>query len=289
MLGIALIDKPAEMTSHDVVSILRRRLGLRRIGHAGTLDPLATGLLVVAVGPATRFLQYLPLEPKVYEATFRFGQTTNTYDAEGEITEERPVPAALDAAIAIHLPSFRGSISQLPPAYSAVKKEGRPLYAYARAGIEVERTPRQVFIESFELLELGSETARFRIVCSGGTYIRTLAHDLGEAIGCGAHIHDLRRTHVGRFSVEQAIAPQAITPNDLLSLAESLPPLPLHALNEAQVDGLRQGREVRLRAIPGAERIGLLDPTGEVVGIGRTRGEWVQPECVIPGEAVHGQ
>ena len=132
MLGILLINKPAGITSHDVVSRCRRKLQTKRVGHAGTLDPLATGLLVMAVGPATRFLQYLPLEPKEYVATIKFGESTNTYDSEGEVTESRPVPKNLEERLVDVFPDFTGEIDQLPPMFSAVKKDGKPLYAYAR-------------------------------------------------------------------------------------------------------------------------------------------------------------
>ena len=162
MLGILVIDKPPGMTSHDVVDRVRRRLGTRRVGHAGSLDPMATGVLVVAVGPATRFLQYLPLEPKEYEATIAFGTETDTQDAEGSVLATAPVPSDLDRRVEELLPEFLGPIEQLPPMFSAVKRAGKPLYAYARKGEEVDRTPRTVYVDVFEPLGDG----RYRIVCS---------------------------------------------------------------------------------------------------------------------------
>ena len=261
---------------------VRRKLGIRRTGHAGTLDPLASGLLVVAVGPATRFLQYLPLEPKVYEATFRFGETTTTYDAEGDIIAKSEVPADLVEAVKQNLPRLRGSIEQVPPIYSAIKKDGQPLYAYARRGEEVEIKSRNVFIQEFELIG-GEETdLHFRITCSGGTYIRSLAHDLGEAVGCGAHINSLRRTKVGKFSVGEAASIEDCSANDLIPLAEALPPFRLVQVNSGQVDHIQHGRPVKLALSVDEPLVGFLDESGNVVGVGRVKDEWAHPECVIP-------
>lgn len=287
MLGILLIRKPSGLTSHDVVNDVRRRFGTRRVGHAGTLDPLATGLLVVAVGPATRFLQYLPLEPKVYEGVFRFGVSTNTYDAEGERSEPRPVPADLPTAIAEALPPFLGLIQQIPPAYSAIKVKGKPLYKYARAGGEMpEREPRTVHIGEYTLLEHGEDWARFRIACSGGTYIRSLAHDLGEAMGCGAYLESLLRTYVGRFSLEQGKDLAEARPEDLLPLHEALPPMPLVTLNDDQVRSVREGRALAIPAPDGVLLVGLCEPNGTVFSVARVQGNLLQPECVIPAVVV---
>ncbi|MCW5936408.1 MAG: tRNA pseudouridine(55) synthase TruB [Fimbriimonadaceae bacterium] len=288
MLGVLLVDKPEGITSHDVVQTVRRRLGTRRVGHAGTLDPIATGLLVLAVGPATRFLQYLPLEPKVYEGTFRFGQETNTYDSEGEVTREVPVPADLLARIEENLPGFRGPIEQLPPIYSAVKKEGRPLYAYARKGEEVEREPRNVFVEIFEILESKGADVQFRIVCSGGTYVRSLAFDLGQAVGCGAHVVELERAQVGKFSIEQAATLEDIAPDRLVALADALPPMPLVELNRGQLERVRTGQFVRLAHAPPEDLAALTDPMGRVVSVARVEGNLLHPECVLPAEALNG-
>lgn len=287
MLGILLIRKPSGLTSHDVVNDIRRRFGTRRVGHAGTLDPLATGLLVVAVGPATRFLQYLPLEPKIYEGVFRFGHSTNTYDAEGERSEAKPVPADLGAAIDAALPAFKGLIQQIPPAYSAIKVKGKPLYKYARAGGEMPvREPRTVHIGEYQLLELGEDWARFRIACSGGTYIRSLAHDLGEAIGCGAYLESLLRTHVGRFSVDEGTDLNEAHPSQLLPLRESLPPMPLITLTEEQVRSVREGRAIDAGTPPDVSLVALCEPNGTVFSVARVQGNLLQPECVIPAEVV---
>ncbi len=284
MFGIVLIDKPQGLTSHDVVGRLRRRFQTRRVGHAGTLDPVATGLLVCAVGPATRFLQYLHLEPKEYETTFTFGQATETYDSEGAVTEVRDVPADLAERIEAALEDFCGDISQLPPAYSAVKVAGRPMYDYARKGIEVERKPRSVTVERFELLGVDGDLARFRIVCSGGTYVRTLAHDLGQTVGCGAHVSQLRRTQVGRFFVSNAASLEDVGSGDVIPLSEALDPMPIVSLNDIQVMYARQGRQVVTRSqFDGT--VGLADTSGAVIGVGMSQGTQVDPCCIIPVEA----
>jgi tRNA pseudouridine55 synthase len=286
VLGVLLIRKPSGLTSHDVVNEVRRRFGTRRVGHAGTLDPLATGLLVVAVGPATRFLQYLPLEPKVYEGVFRFGHSTNTYDAEGEpIPGRDPVPDDLPAAIDSALPAFGGLISQIPPAYAAIKVKGKPLYQYARRGGEMpQREPRTVHVGEFTPLEIEADRARFRISCSGGTYIRSLANDLGEALGCGAYLESLTRTRVGRFGLDQAQELPSASPADLIPLHEALPPMPLLTLSHEEVRAAREGRSLPREAPGGAFLVALLQPDGSVFSVARTRGNVLHPECVIPAE-----
>ncbi len=287
MLGIVLVDKPLGITSHDVVDRLRRRFKTRRIGHAGTLDPLGTGLLVAAVGPATRFLQYLSLEPKEYVVEIGFGRETNTYDAEGETVAELPVPDDLPAQIREVLPAFKGLITQLPPMYSAVKRDGKPLYFYARRGEEVARDPRTIHVEAFDIESIEGNIARARIVCSGGTYVRTLAQDLGQAVGCGAHLTSLTRTRAGRFTLEQAVSLDEVGPEHVLSLADALPPLPLVPLNAARVQAIREGQRIRVTPIPDAPTVGLLGPDGSVVGVARVMAGTLQPECVIPAEAIH--
>lgn len=282
MLGVVLIDKPCGITSHDVIARLRRKFQTRRIGHAGTLDPLATGLLVVAVGPATRFLQYLPLEPKEYIGTIRFGIETTTQDAEGEIVAEKPVPSALLPAIEEVLAEFKGSIRQLPPLYSAVKKEGKPLYVYARRGEEVEREHRTVFISDVELLAQTGNEVDVRVVCSGGTYMRTWAHDLGQRLGCGAHLSALRRTRVGKFNIDDAVTLEEVAPDDLWPLAEALPPVPLVSITHRQAEAIRHGQAIGFPRPPAGLVCGLVGPDGDVIGMARISGQELQPECVIP-------
>ncbi len=286
MLGILLIDKPLGITSHDVVNDVRRRFGTRRVGHAGTLDPLASGVLVVAVGPATRFLQYLPLEPKEYVAEIEFGASTETYDREGQVTERRSVPSDLRAALWEAVPSFMGLVQQLPPMFSAIKVGGKPLYRFARAGQEVRREPRTVHISTFDVLETGETSARVRIVCSGGTYVRSLAHDLGEKIGCGAYLSSLLRQAVGRFDLKATVPLDEIRPSMIIPLSEALPPMPLMPLDAAQTRHIREGRQVKIDCPPNNFLVGLLEPNGEVFSVARLFGNVIQPECVIPEEAI---
>jgi tRNA pseudouridine55 synthase len=286
VLGVLVVDKPLGLTSHDAVNAVRRKLGTRRVGHAGSLDPIGTGVLVVAVGPATRFLQYLPLEPKEYDALFRFGVETDTQDAEGEVVSEQAAPDDLGARIEQVLPRFLGAIDQVPPMYSAVKKDGRALYKYAREGIEVDRQPREVYIHAFEPVQIGQAEARFRIVCSGGTYVRTLAHDLGGAVGCGAHVAELRRTAVGKFGLDAATPLEQVAATDLLDLRQALSPMPTVQLPAPSVTMVREGRAIP--AAPGSqgELVALLDESGRAFSVARRWGPKLQPECVIPAEAM---
>lgn len=289
MFGILLVDKPEGITSHGVISRLRKTLNTRRIGHAGTLDPLATGLLVIAVGPATRFLQYLSLEPKVYEATVRFGESTNTYDAEGEISQTRPIPPDLESQIQTHIPKFLGKIAQFPPIYSAIKHQGQPLYEYARKGQDVKVKPRHIFIEEFNINSISGQEATFSITCSGGTYIRSLAHDLGEAIGCGGHITKLRRIGAGEFHVDQSIPLDQVTAFNIIPLKNALTHLPHADLTALQTVDIRHGRTVDYPIAETPQPVVLLTPDGNVLGIARvvkTDGDrsTLQPDCVIPAE-----
>lgn len=287
MIGILLVNKPSGISSHDVIYKVRRGLQTKRAGHAGTLDPLAEGLLVVAVGPATRFLQYLDLEPKVYQGVFRFGVETTTYDDEGETVAEKPVPSDLDAAIEGSLHQYLGEIDQLPPMYSAVKKDGKALYHYAREGKEVERQSRRVFVKEFACLGAPEADQReFRIVCSGGTYVRTLAHDLGQKVGCGAYLHTLVRTQVGGFTVEQAVSVDDIPMARLIPLAKALDHLPQVRLNETQTNHVREGRDVRPSEPIKGPYAALLDPEGRVISVAKPHGPLLHPECVIPAEAM---
>lgn len=289
MLGIFLVNKPQGITSHDVVHRIRRILHTKRVGHAGTLDPLATGLLVVAVGPATRFLQYLPLEPKEYTGTIRFGAETNTQDADGEITRHGTLPDNLRVEAASHLPSLRGLIQQIPPMFSAIKKGGQPLYALARQGKEVEREARTVHIHTFDLetqIEPGLFT--FKVVCSGGTYVRTLAHDLGQKIGCGAHLASLVRTRVGKFNLEDSCEIDAVGEDNLVPLSEAIQPMPQLILNDVQNAHIRQGRAIEWDNPPQAKVVGLVDLAGDVFGVARVMESILQPEVVIPIEAAYG-
>jgi len=208
--GVLLVDKPAGFTSHDVVARLRRKLAMKRIGHAGTLDPLATGLLIILVGKATRISQYLTNLDKEYEGTMVLGKITNSQDADGEVMETRPVPPLTEAEVRAAMQAFLGDQYQTPPMFSAIKIDGVPLYKKARQGEEVEREPRFIRVSSYELTRFAPPELGFRIRCSKGTYVRTLAHDLGQKLGCGAHLSALRRTATDRFRIEQALTLEAI-------------------------------------------------------------------------------
>lgn len=207
--GVLLLDKPSGLTSNDALQKVRRLLSAEKAGHTGTLDPMATGLLPLCFGEATKFSADLLNADKTYEAELCLGITTRTGDAEGEVIEERPV-AVDEAAFAAALTVFRGEQQQVPPMYSALKKDGKPLYELARQGVEVARAARTITIHTLELLEFAAPRARIRVRCSKGTYIRTLAEDIGKALGCGAHLTALRRTGVADLQLPRALTLQEI-------------------------------------------------------------------------------
>jgi tRNA pseudouridine55 synthase len=208
--GVLLVDKPGDHTSHDVIARLRGKLRMRKIGHAGTLDPMATGLLVVLVGKATRVSQYIISLDKEYEGTIELGRTTDSQDADGQTMETRPVPALAEADVRAAMQGFLGDQYQTPPMFSAIKIDGVPLYKKARKGEDVEREPRFIRVMSWDLLRFVSPRIDFRLRCTKGTYVRTLAHDLGNKLGCGAHLAALRRTATDRFNVSQALTLEEI-------------------------------------------------------------------------------
>jgi tRNA pseudouridine55 synthase len=215
--GVLLVDKPGQHTSHDVIARLRGKLRMRKIGHAGTLDPMATGLLIVLVGKATRVSQFIISLDKEYEGTIELGKTTDSQDADGEVMETRPVPALGDADVKAAIQGFLGDQYQMPPMFSAIKIGGVPLYKKARKGEEVEREPRFIRVMSWDMLKFETPRIDFRLRCTKGTYVRTLAHDLGGKLGCGAHLTALRRTATDRFNVSQALTMEQI---EALSIPE---------------------------------------------------------------------
>lgn len=202
--GALLIDKPAGPTSHDVVDAVRRRFRIRKVGHCGTLDPNATGLLIIVLGRATRLSEKLMASDKTYEGVAHFGVTTNSYDADGEIVATLPVPLLSVDGLNAEASAFVGDQMQTPPMVSAVKKDGVPLYKLARKGIEVERKARLIHVYSFRFTDYREPDGHFRIICTKGTYVRSLVHELGRKLGCGAHLASLRRVASGRFDVAQA-------------------------------------------------------------------------------------
>lgn len=203
--GVLLIDKPIGLTSHDVVDLVRRKLKMKRIGHAGTLDPMATGLLIILVGKATKLSQYLMSLDKAYQGTITLGETTNTYDAEGEVMTTQPVPEISQSDVQEVLNSFVGDQYQTPPMFSAVKIGGQPLYKMARKGKEVEREPRFIRISRFDITRFELPEVDFSLECSKGTYVRSLANDIGEKIGCGGYLSALRRSASDRFFIEESV------------------------------------------------------------------------------------
>lgn len=210
MEGILLVDKPRDHTSHDVVARLRGKLKMRRVGHAGTLDPMATGLLIILIGKATRMSQYLISLDKDYEGTIELGKVTDTQDADGDVMETRPVPPLTEAEVRAAIESFLGDQYQMPPMYSAIKVDGVPLYKSARKGKEIVREPRFIRVMSWEMTRFATPLIDFRLRCTKGTYVRTLAHDLGQKLGCGAHLAALRRIATDKFHVSKALSMEEI-------------------------------------------------------------------------------
>jgi tRNA pseudouridine55 synthase len=202
--GAILIDKPAGPTSHDVVDAIRRRFQIKKVGHCGTLDPNATGLLIIVLGRGTKLSEKLMGDDKVYEGTIKFGETTDSYDSDGELTASLPVPPITLEQLNEEAAKFIGDQMQVPPMVSAIKKNGVPLYKLARKGIEVEREPRLIHIYNFRFTNYSEPLGEFRVACTKGTYIRSIAHDLGQKLGCGAHLTTLRRSVSGKFDVADA-------------------------------------------------------------------------------------
>jgi len=224
--GVLLVDKAAGMTSHDVVAIVRRRLQMKKVGHCGTLDPIATGLLLLTLGRGTKIQDLLMSEDKEYSGTMILGVTTDTQDSAGNVTQERPVPSLNEAAVRAAFEKFSGDFYQMPPMVSAIKQGGVPLYKLARQGKTVEREPRLVHVYRHSIDRVALPEIDFTVVCSKGFYVRTYAHDIGEALGCGAHLKNLRRTKSGRFSVDGAITVDELKnsePVDILPRILTLP------------------------------------------------------------------
>jgi tRNA pseudouridine55 synthase len=208
--GAILIDKPSGPTSHDVVDAIRRKFGIKKVGHCGTLDPNATGLLIIVLGRGTKLSERLMGDDKVYEGTIKFGEATDSYDSDGELTGSMPVMPMTLEELNDEAAKFIGDQMQVPPMVSAIKKNGVPLYKLARKGIEVEREPRLIHIYNFRFTDYTEPLGQFRVACTKGTYIRSIAHDLGEKLGCGAHLTTLRRSVSGKFDVAEALTLDAV-------------------------------------------------------------------------------
>ena len=280
--GALLVDKPVGASSNSVLQRVKHALGAKKAGHAGTLDPLASGLLIALFGEATKFAGLLLESEKEYLATLKLGETTSTGDAEGEVLERKAVSVALEDVRSV-LKRFHGEIDQVPPMHSALKRAGVPLYTLARKGESVERQPRRVRILELELMDFRSPLLELRVRCSKGTYVRTLAEDIGAALGTGAHLAALRRTGSGRFRVEdgialpalEALAPAArrgrLLPVD--SLLSQLPRVELDAAAEAK---LRNGQVLQLAALPEGVSA-VYGPGGTLIGLGRAESGHLRP------------
>ncbi len=300
MDGILIIDKPAGITSHDVVARVRRILRTKRVGHTGTLDPFATGVMVLLVGAATRLAQFLDKDEKEYEALVQFGSETDTGDGTGVRSAECGMPDEEVAEVLEGvkwndvLSQFSGPLMQTPPMYSAKKVAGKKLYELARKGVEVERKPVSIVINK---LELSSDETRDRksairiiVACSAGTYIRTLAEDIGRVVGTGAHLAELRRTRAGRFAIDQAVTLTELEESDnpadqLVPLEEAVSHLPEISLSDERVAKTRNGLSTRVEAdqFPDGATVRMLDDRSRLVAIGIARSDEniVQPKIVL--------
>jgi tRNA pseudouridine55 synthase len=293
MNGVLIIDKPAGLTSHDVVNRARRILQERSIGHLGTLDPMATGVLPLVTGTLTRLAQFYTASEKTYEGTVRFGFATDTYDAEGEATTA-PQQVSLRADEVEALASrFRGVIEQIPPPFSAKKIHGVPAYKLARQQKEVVLKPVQVEIKEFEILAVEADRARFRARVASGTYIRSVAHEMGRELACGAHLESLRRTSVAEFNLEDAhtldqVADAARNPSSLDDLfvhpRKLLPQLPSVTADEPTAARIRSGRTVNLPELSRARQVKVFSGQRELIAIAtRVAGTLFHPKIVLCG------
>jgi tRNA pseudouridine55 synthase len=277
--GLLLIDKPTGVTSHDVVNDVRRALRTRKVGHAGTLDPMATGLLLVGVGRATRLLRFLGDLPKGYEGSARLGVETDTLDADGAVVRtadvsvsEHEVRAAMERLVGVSM--------QRPPAYSAVKVGGRRLYQAAREGEVVEAAPRPIRVDAFDLLVFDPPDFDFRVTCSGGTYVRVLVADVGKTLSCGAHLTRLVRTSIGPFRLRDAVTPDAVA--EPLPMARAVAHLPRVEVNAEEARVASHGSILGPAAIEGPYAV--FGPDGLLIGVYRDDGAKARPEVILAPE-----
>ncbi|HQR02609.1 MAG: tRNA pseudouridine(55) synthase TruB [Proteobacteria bacterium] len=288
--GVLLLDKPRGLTSNAALQKVRWLFNAEKAGHTGTLDPLATGLLPLCFGDATKFAGELLGADKTYRAELRLGVTTDTGDAEGQVLKIRPVEVARDQLLEA-MQCFRGEIDQIPPMYSALKRNGRPLYEYARAGIELEREARRITIYGLDLLDFTDDRVILDVDCSKGTYIRTLAVDLGERLGCGAHLTALRRTRIGAFKLTEAVALDMLEALDLTGRDRCLAPvdsllctLPEARLNSVEFSRVSHGQGIRWNSRAG-EAWRLYGPEGTFLGLGRLSDDgWLIPRRLVSAQ-----
>ncbi|TAL17173.1 tRNA pseudouridine(55) synthase TruB [bacterium] len=285
--GLLLLDKPVGLTSHTAVRKAARLLGADKAGHAGTLDPMASGLLLVGIGKATRLLEYLVGCSKTYRAVIRLGMTTDTLDQEGTVLSEKEVPDFPLEEVEKALALFRGKISQIPPVYSAIKSEGVPLYRRARRGEEVTPPAREVEISRLDLMEWKNPFLKIEVECSSGTYIRSLARDIGEALDTGGVLWELRRLRCGPFSVEDAFTFDDLAERYEESSGVILEPskmvfgLPKVAVSEGDLPALGKGQSIAAREAPPSSPVALMGPDGRLVAIAAFEGQTLSPHKVF--------
>jgi tRNA pseudouridine55 synthase len=288
--GVLPVDKPVGPTSHDIVAAVRRALGTRQVGHTGTLDPFASGLLLVCFGSATRLAEYLTPLPKTYRAVMRLGERTDTDDLTGAVVETHPIGTEVDeTAVAAALEAQVGAIQQVPPAYSAKKVGGERMYAAARRGEDVARAAVPVTIHAIRVLRIDLPDVEFEVTCGSGTYIRAIARDVGDALGVGGHLRALRRTASGSYVVEGAVPLDRLEDTEsvgaaILSPAAAVSHLPAVRLDEAALVDFGHGRPVPAAdELPAGVPVALLDAAGALVGIGERDGARVRPRKVLLG------
>jgi tRNA pseudouridine55 synthase len=296
--GFVIVDKPRGLTSHDVVDVARRWFGTRQVGHLGTLDPLATGVLPLAIRSATKLVPFLADGDKRYEGTVRLGEETDTLDAEGEVVRRYEGAMPDVEAIRTALSRFSGEIEQLPPMYSAVKQGGVPLHRLARQGREVERTPKKIRIDRVELTAYEPPECRIDVACSVGTYVRVLAADLGTALGCGAHLRDLCRTRSGPFELRDAANSQVLTEaaargdvDQFVIAAEDVLGIPVLELDDNDVHRIEHGGDITSEGPPRppGSKVAALRPGGGLLAVLEVRpGRRLHPLRVLPALAPQG-
>ena len=274
--GLLLVDKPRGVTSHDVVDVVRRGLATRKVGHAGTLDPMATGLLLIGVGRATRLLRFLGALPKTYEGALRLGIETTTLDADGDVVREAAVDVTA-AEVGNAMRALVGESLQRPPAYSAAKVGGRKLYEAAREGERLEAEPRTIRVDAFDLLSYDAPNATFRVACSGGTYVRVLAAEVGAALSCGAHLGALRRTAIGSYAVDDAAPPEDA--GEPLPLEAAVSHLPRLDLDADEAEAACHGRPLGPAGLTGP--YGVFGPDGRLIGVYEDDGPRARPQVIL--------
>lgn len=288
VFGFLNIDKPLNLTSHDVVARVRRLVGIKRVGHAGTLDPLATGVLAVCLGAATRLSEYVMHTTKHYKARIRLGIVTETYDAEGKIQSERGSSAITRPEVEQALKNFLGDIQQVPPMYSAIKQGGRKLYELARVGETLEREARSVRIDALAITDWQPPEFTLEATCSAGTYIRSLAHDLGETLGVGAHLAGLVRTASGEFTLDNAVSLSTLESDGwkpyVISIDSALAHLPTIHLGDEEAERLLHGQSVPAHDTADGILGRAYRPDGHFIAIVKASGGWWKPEKVFPHE-----